>query len=176
MEAVASLYAAAEALAAELERSQQDPERLKKVVEDKDRFEYEAWKAAGCPNMEAKDGDELREWRGVGFPMWFVIKSMKTYEPVQNQEQTTFGASNQADAPSDASRSSDITETSADAMVETAFGLRKAIANTPLPAGKVSILGGGRLVEYTFDDAYREDQKAYMEANGLKGLSASRWA
>ncbi|KAK8089303.1 hypothetical protein PG997_004264 [Apiospora hydei] len=101
---------------------------------------------------------------------------MRTSEPVQNQEQTIFGASNLADASSDASKSPGVTETDADAMVETAFGPRKAIANTPLPAGKDTILGGGRLAEYTFDDEYRENQKTYMEANGLKGLSASRWA
>ncbi|KAK8049340.1 hypothetical protein PG994_011070 [Apiospora phragmitis] len=124
--------------------------------------------------MEAKDGDELREWRDVGFPMWFMIKSTKTFEPVQKREPTKFGVSD-SDAPSDASKTPVATATSADVMIETVHGLRKAIASTPLPAGKDTILGGGPLVEYTFDDAYREDQKAYMKANGLKGLSASRW-
>ncbi|KAK7908257.1 hypothetical protein PG985_015560 [Apiospora marii] len=167
MDTPASVYAAAEALIAELQRIQSDPEKLKQVcddteisITDKARFEYEAWKAAGCPDMEAKDGDDLREWRDVGFPLWFTIKSLKTFEPVKKQQQGENGASS----------------ASTGVIIKTEFGARKAIANTPLPSGKKTVLGGGPLVEYTFGDAYREDQKAYMAANGLKGLSASRWA
>lgn len=57
-------------------------------------MEFEAWKAAGCPDMlgkfllllynqlplpsnsynVAKDGDECLDWRGVGFPLWFEVK------------------------------------------------------------------------------------------------------
>ncbi|KAK7964993.1 hypothetical protein PG988_009997 [Apiospora saccharicola] len=262
MEYAAQLYSAAEALAAELKRTQSDPEKLKRVCDDKDRLEYEAWKAAGSPDMEAKNGDELREWRDVGFPAWFTVKSLKTFEPVKKQKSSEKGTGNpvvpgdtsgsfratptsadvmlktalgvrkhepsekcagnpfvpgnpifpgdtsgsfratptSADVmmlktalgirkqePSDkgtgnpvvlgdTSGSSKVTSTSADVMVKTAFGTRKAIASTPLPPGKETVLGGGPRVEYTFDDAYRQDQKAYMKANGLKGLSASRWA
>lgn len=63
-----------------------------------------------------------------------------------------------------------------EAMVKTKFGLRKAITSTPFEKGKTTILGGGPLVEFVFDDSYREESRAYMQANGLKGLSASRWA
>lgn len=100
--------------------------------------------------------------------------ALKTFEPVK-QDQSGNGAGNPV-VPGDTSSSSKATSTPAYAMLNTAFGIRKAITNTPLPAGKDTVLGGGPLVEYTFDDEYREDQKAYMKANGLKGLSASRWA
>ncbi|KAK8138843.1 hypothetical protein PG984_002223 [Apiospora sp. TS-2023a] len=162
MEYAAQLYAAAEALAAELKRTQSDPEKLKRVC-------------------DAKNGDELREWRDVGFPAWFTVKSLKTFEPVKKQKSFEKGIGNPVVPgnpviPGDTSGSSKATSTSADVMVKTAFGTRKAIASTPLPAGKNSVLGGGPRAEYTFDDEYRQDQKAYMKANGLKGLSASRWA
>lgn len=101
--------------------------------------------------------------------------ALKSFEPVQKQKQREDGAGNPV-VPGDAGNLSKAASAEADVMVKTVFGARKAIANTPLAEGKTTVLGGGPLVEYTFDDAYREDQKAYMEANGLKGLSASRWA
>lgn len=78
----------------------------------------------------------------------------------------------QADAPP----STVTPETSEKVLVDTAFGPREAIVSTPLPADRDTVLGGGTLVEFTFDETYREEQKAHMAKKGLKGLSASRWA
>ncbi|KAK7924052.1 hypothetical protein PG985_006106 [Apiospora marii] len=156
MDTAASNYATIEALVAQLQHGMKEPEQLKQAVDDnsglgqvypnvpieKNRIEHEAWMAAGCPNMEAKDGQELKEWREVGFPQWFKIKSLTTLEPVEKTEST-----DQADAHPSATllESTVARDTSEKVLVDTAFGAREAIVSTPLPADKCNVLGGGPL-------------------------------
>ncbi|KAK8124601.1 uncharacterized protein PG998_000360 [Apiospora kogelbergensis] len=141
MEPVVDIYNRTVTLIASLERSKKDSEELKKALDDRDRMEFEAWKAAGCPDMLAKDGDECLDWRGVGFPLWFEVKSLKTMEPVVKKEHTALKATEP------------VAKNEHEAMVKTKFGLRKAITSTPFEKGKTTILGGGPLVEFVFDDS-----------------------
>ncbi|KAK7970364.1 hypothetical protein PG988_009437 [Apiospora saccharicola] len=149
MDYVAPDHATAKALVTQPQYKRQDPESLEKA--SMGRIEYEAWVAAGSHNMEAPN----------------------TLEPVQKTE-----FMDEADVHLSATllKSTVTPETSEKVLVDTAFGAREAIVSTPLPADKSTVLGGGPLVEFTFDKTYREEQKAYMAKNGLKGLSASRWA
>lgn len=105
------------------------------------------------------------------------LTALKTMEPVGDPEHPKDHNS-EHDTTEDTKTlgKAKAAEPSSVAAVEEASGPSNAITSTPLPEEKRSILGGGPSVEFVFDDTYRKEQKEYMKANGLQGLSASRWA